>query len=141
MNSEFFPFVLYGTLKQLYIGPTVDLACDNVRLLFSSMEKTVPTISSQVQVVHGVPEVDIVKLPEEDAIGHVIAAQLGTETTYRQVKKPGPVWQHAISAELGLVFAKHHKVAFVDNKIRENRAAASLDPGIRRAPSSTATKE
>lgn len=78
---EFIHFFLYSSSKQSYIGPSVDLACDNMRLLFSSVEEIVPTIPSQVQVAHGVLQVDVGRSLEEDVFGHVIAAQLGTACT------------------------------------------------------------
>ena len=59
----------------------MDLARDNVRLLFSSLEEIVPTIPSQVQVAHGMLEVDVGRSLEEDVLGHIIVAQLGTVCT------------------------------------------------------------
>ena len=80
LDLVFFPVITYSTVKQSYIGPCVDLARDNVRLLLSTMEEDVPITQSVVPAVQGAPEEDITKLPEEDAIGHVIAALLVTET-------------------------------------------------------------
>ena len=86
VDLGFFPNITYSTLKQSYIGPCVDLARDNVHLWLLTMKEDVPTTQSQVPAVQGVPEEDIMKLPEEDAIGHIIAAPLVTETTYRQCR-------------------------------------------------------
>ena len=78
--------------------------------------RSVPTTPSQVQVVHVVLEGDILMVPEEDATGPVIAAQLGTDVTCRQVKKSGTVWQQAISAQLGAEFADQQKSCLCRSK-------------------------
>ena len=139
LDFGFFPVITYSTVKQSYIGPCVDLARDNVRLVLSTMEEDVPITQSQVPAVPGAPREDITKLPEEDVIGHVIAAPLVTETVLQQVKKPGPLWHKVISAQIGSVFARDLEAKFTDKRNQRNRAAASQDPGIRRAPSSTPT--
>ena len=141
LDLVFFPVITYSTVKQSYIGPCVDLARDNVRLLLSTMEEDVPITQSLVPAVQGAPEEDITKLPEEDAIGHVIAAPLVTETVLQQFKKPGPLWHKVISAQIGSVFARDLEAKFTDKRNQRNRAAASQDFGIRRAPSSTVSEE
>ena len=42
LDLGFFHVITYSTVKQSYIGPCVDLARDNVRLLLSTMEEDVP---------------------------------------------------------------------------------------------------
>ena len=53
-TRSIFNLFFYGKIKQSYLGPSVDHARDNVRLLLSSMEEVVPTILSQDQLVQGV---------------------------------------------------------------------------------------
>ena len=45
VNSDlgFFFVITYSTVKRSYMGPCVDLARDNVRLVFSTMEEDMPS--------------------------------------------------------------------------------------------------
>ena len=96
--KDYFSSFLYSTIKQSYLGPSVDLARDNVRLLLSSMEEVVPTILSQDQLVQGVSTDADMPLREVvlDGQADIIAPQLGTVCTEgpplsRGVKKLKPV--------------------------------------------------
>ena len=139
LDLGFFPVITYSTIKFSYIGPCVDLARDNVHLVFATMDEDVPITQPHVPTLQGAPGKDITKLPEGDVIGHVIAAPLVTETVLQRVKMPGLLWHKVISAQIGSAFARDLETKFTDKRNQRNRAGVSQDPSIRRAPSSTPT--
>ena len=146
--KEYFLSFLYRTIKQSYLGPSVDLARGNVRLLFSSMEEVVPTMLSQDQLVQGVSTDADMPLREVvlDGQADIIAPQLGTLCTEgpplrRGVKKLKPVRRKGNDEQQDPLFVDHKKTAYVDKCNQKIRGTPSQDLHVRYTPSSTATTE
>ena len=148
LNQNFIYYWLYSTLKNAYLGPSVDLARDNVGLLLAPMEEIVPTIPSLVQLAQEVTEVDVDKFLCEapvDRQGEIIATQLGTVCTkgpiFRGINGRVPSRSNVFTPHIGKAFEEQHTALYVAKINRSIRAAASQDPHVRRVPSQCATIE